>query len=324
MSGPALGIDLGGTKIYAVITDEKHHVISEAKTDTDSGAPPEKIIDDILELGRTALRPLDLDLREVNHIGVAVPSPVDPETGDCHYANNLGWRDISLRELFQSKLGQDVYLGNDGNLGILAEYTCGAARGTRTAVGLYVGTGLGGGIVANGRLHTGYRGLAGEFGHMIIRQGGRRCGCGRRGCAEAYCSKIAFVKAIRKAVFKRGVHTLLPADKFDRNTKNIKSKHLARAYLAGDPAVCAAINRGAYMLGVTAANAAGLIAPECIVLGGGVISALGSEMLPVFRAGFEEHLIGLDPGMIRIALSSLGDAAVAVGATVLARKKGDV
>ena len=324
MSGPALGIDLGGTKTYAAVTDENHRVISEMKVDTDSGASPEKLVGDILELGRNVLRPLDLDLRKIGHIGVAVPSPVDPETGDCHCANNLGWRDISLRDLFRAKLGREIYLGNDGNLGILAEYTCGAAKGVRTAVGLYVGTGLGGGIVANGRLHTGFRGLAGEFGHMIIKEGGRRCGCGRRGCAEAYCSKIAFVKAIRKAVFKRGVRTLLPSDKFNRNTRNIKSKHLARAYLAGDPAVCTAVNRGAYMLGVTAANAANLIAPECIVLGGGVISALGPEMLPVFRAGFEEHLAGVDPAGIRIAIAALGDAAVAVGATILAREKGDV
>ncbi len=320
----ALGIDLGGTKIYAVVTDEKHNLLSEAKTDTDFSAGPEKIVTDIIDLGRRALEPLSLTLDDVEHIGVAIPSPVDPETGDCYFATNLGWKNASMKEFFRQQLGRDVYLGNDGNLGILGEYTCGAAKGFRTVAGYYVGTGLGGGMIINGKLHAGNSGLAGEFGHVIIKQGGRRCGCGHRGCAEAYCSKIAFVKALKKAIFKRGLKTCLPPEKFNRSSRNIKSKQLAKAYAAGDPVVCEVVNKGAYMLGVAAAGTAAVIAPECFILGGGVISALGEEMFPVFRKSFEEHLFGLDPAKIQLRFSSLGDSAVALGATVLARKKGNV
>ena len=322
--GLALGIDLGGTKIYAVVTDRKHNILSDAKINTPAGASPDEIAAAIVELGKTALAPLETTFEELDGIGVAVPAPVDPVTGDCLHATNLGWKNFSMKDIFRELTGREVYLGNDGNLGILAEYHCGAARGFNTVIGYYVGTGLGGGIIINGKLHCGNSGLAGEFGHAIVKQGGRRCGCGRRGCAEAYCSKVAFVKALKKAVFKRGMHTCLPPEKFNEHSKNIKSRQLAKAYRAGDPPVCSVINKGSYMLGVAAASASAMIAPDCIILGGGVISALGEEMYPVFKRSFDDHLFGIDPAKIMIRFTQLGDPAVALGATVLARLKGKV
>ena len=323
-NSPALGIDLGGTKIYAVVTDSKHNIIGEAKAETDYAAGPEKIVSDIIALGVTVLEPLGLTLEDVPHIGVAIPSPVDPLTGDCYHATNLGWKNASLKDFFFHKLNREVYLGNDGNLGVLAEYYCGAAQGFSTVAGYCVGTGLGGGIMINGKLHAGNSGPAGEFGHVIVKQGGRRCACGHKGCAEAYCSKVAFVKAIKKSVFQQGVKTCLSPDKFNKNSRNIKSKHLAKAYRADDPAVVAAVNKGAYMLGVAAAGVASVLAPDCFILGGGVIESMGNEILPVFRNSFNEHLFGLDPAKIQIRFSALGDTAVALGATILARKKGEV
>ena len=323
-NGLALGIDLGGTKIYAVVTDKDHHIISDAKVNTPSGKPPEETAAAIAELGRQALASAGTDFASVDGIGVTIPAPVDPETGDCLHATNLGWKNFSMKKIFRELTGREVYFGNDGNLGILAEYHCGAAKGFRTVIGYYVGTGLGGGIMIDGKLHCGNSGLAGEFGHAIIKQGGRRCGCGHRGCAEAYCSKIAFVKELKKKVFKHGMPTCLPAEKFNAQSRNIKSRQLAKAYLAGDPPVCTVINKGAYMLGVAAASAAAIIAPDCIILGGGVISALGEEMYPVFKRSFDDHLFGIDPAKIQIRFTELGDSAVALGATVLARRNGKV
>lgn len=322
--GHALGIDLGGTKIYAIVTNRDHKILSDAKMNTPVGAAPEEIAKSIVELGKQALEPLGTTLDQLDGIGVAIPASVDPATGDCLHATNLGWKNFSMKKIFQELTGREVYFGNDGNLGILAEYHCGAAKGFRTVIGYYVGTGLGGGIMINGKLHCGNSGLAGEFGHAIIKQGGRRCGCGHRGCAEAYCSKIAFVKALKKAVFKRGAKTMLPSEKFNEQSKNIKSRQLAKAYLAGDPIVCEVINDGAYMLGVAAASAAAIVAPDCIILGGGVISALGEEMFPAFKRSFDDHLFGLDPSKIQIRFTELGDSAVALGASVLARMKGKV
>ena len=322
--GLASGIDLGGTKLYAVVTDENHKCLNELKADTTPGAPPEKIAEDILELGRKVLEPFGLTPETVPNFGLAVPSPVDPLTGDCHQATNLGWKNVSLKEIITGKLNREIYLGNDANLGLLGEYHCGAAKGFSTAAGYFIGTGLGGGIIINGKLHHGNSGLAGELGHVIVKYNGRLCGCGHRGCAEAYCSKVGFVRAIKKAVFKHGLTTSIPSDKLNEETRNIKSKHLAKAYRAGDEVVRKAIDKGAYMLGIAAAGLTATIAPDCIVLGGGVISALGDEFMPVFQAAFAENLFGLPPEKVKICQSALGDRAVAVGATLLARAKGDL
>ncbi|MBR2365333.1 MAG: ROK family protein, partial [Lentisphaeria bacterium] len=179
-------------------------------------------------------------------------------------------------------------------------------------------------LFINGKLVTGNCGLAGEFGHMIIRKGGRVCGCGHKGCVEAYCSKKAYVKAIHKYMKKYDEATLLPADKFNSKSTNIKSKYLKKAYMEGDNAVRAAVDKGSEMLGIAAAGVCAAVAPDCIVLGGGVIAAMGKEILPVFRKSFEKHLFGIPGRKIKLLLSELGDDAVALGAAVYARKKGEI
>ncbi len=318
----SLGIDLGGTKIFAIVTDASHKLLSEAKTVTEAGADPAKVAEQILKTGEEALAKLNVKPKDVAHIGVAVPSSVDPLTGDCHYAPNLGWRKFSMKSLFKRLFGREVYIGNDGNLGILGEYHCGAAHGFKSAVGYFVGTGLGGGIVIDGKLLVGNCGLAGELGHVVIKYGGRRCGCGNRGCIEAYCSKVAFVKGIKKAVLERGLKCSLVSDKFDWGSKNIKSRFLAKAYKQPDTVVRSVVDKGFKMLGASAASICSAVAPDCVILGGGVVETLGEEALPVFKKSFEKHLFGFDPSKIEVRLSSLGDSAVAVGATILAQKKG--
>lgn len=320
----ALGIDLGGSKIYAVVTDSTGKVLSDVKVPTDAASGPEMVAHVIMQTGLEALKKLNIGIKDVHHIGVAVPSPVDPVTGDCHHAPNLGWKNFSMKNRFNSLFGQEVYIGNDGNLGILGEYRCGAAKGFKNVVGYFVGTGLGGGIIIDGKLLVGNSGLGAELGHNIVKHGGRRCGCGHRGCIEAYCSKVAFVKALKKEICKRGAKTSLPPEKFGPESENIKSKHLAKAYIGEDATVRKVVNKGMLMLGVSAASVCATIAPECIVLGGGVMAAMGQEVMPVFRASFENHLFGIAPSKIAIRLSSLGDSAVAVGAAILAREKGRV
>lgn len=320
--GYALGIDLGGTKIYAVVTTEDHQVIGRAKRATNSENSPEATVADMYETAQEALTAANLKWKDICCIGAAVPSPVDPETGECLHAVNLGWKNISLKELLKKKFRRNVVLGNDANLGLLGEHFCGAAKGFRSSVGYFIGTGLGGAIIIDGKLHVGNKGVAGELGHCTVSVGGRRCACGKRGCLEAYCSKIAFVKALKKEVFKRGESTMIPDDKFNAKSRNIKSKYLARAYENEDPPVRKVIDKGLRMLGAAAASVCVSIAPECIVIGGGFAEALGKSLLPPFEASFRTHLFGIAPEDVVIRLSELGDDAVAVGATISARGLG--
>ena len=320
----ALGIDLGGSKIYAVVTDPDDKVLASAKLPTPADAAPEIIIRTMLETAGNALEKLNLKLDDVSCIGAAFPSPIDPATGDCTFATNLGGRSFSAKAIFRELTGRDVSLGNDGDLGTLAEFRRDGNDSEKSLIGFFIGTGLGGGIILDGKLLEGNSGMAAELGHMIVRKGGRRCGCGHRGCIEAYCSKVAFVKAIQKGIRQRNCQTLLPPDKFTLESTNIKSKYLSKAYRGRDPLVCEVIDKGAVMLGIAAASVCAVVAPERIVLGGGVIDSMGDVILPVFRKSFEKHLFGMDPSKIRLLLSWHGDDAVALGAAVYAANEGNV
>lgn len=320
--GLSLGIDLGGSKIYAVVADENNTILSRAKNPTPDVMDPVLLASSLIDTGKQALGELNLSLDDVSCIGAALPSPVDPETGDCHFATNLSVKKFSMKTLFRKLVNKEVFLGNDGNLGLLSEVTCGCASGYKNVVGYFIGTGLGGGLYLDGKLLIGNCGLAGELGHMIIRKGGRICGCGHKGCVEAYCSKKAYVKAIHKYLRKYDEETLLPPDKFNGKSTNIKSKYLKKAYLEGDNAVRAAVDKGSEMLGIAAAGVCSAVAPDCIILGGGVVASMGKEIMPVFRKSFEKHLFGIPSGRIALMLSTLGDDAVALGAAIYARKNG--
>jgi glucokinase len=302
-----------------VVTSADHKVVARAKRSTNPEGSPEETVADMYATAEEAITAAGLNWNGIEYIGAAVPSPVDPITGECLQATNLGWKNVSLKELLKKEFGKEVVLGNDANLGLLGEHYCGAAKGFRSSVGYFIGTGLGGAIIIDGKLHLGNKGVAGELGHCTVKVGGRRCGCGNRGCLEAYCSKVAFVKALKKEVFKRGECTMLPEDKFNEKSRNIKSKYLARAYENADPVVRKVIDKGLRMLGVAAASICSTLSPECIVIGGGFAEALGDSLLPPFEAAFRPHLFGLKPEDVVIRLSALGDDAVAVGATLLAR-----
>ncbi|OGV53111.1 MAG: hypothetical protein A2017_04535 [Lentisphaerae bacterium GWF2_44_16] len=319
--GLSLGIDLGGTKILAVLANSDMKPLAEAKSSTRIVPDPAMIAEQIKETGFEVLRGINASIDDVSVIGVAVPSSVDPRTGDCVHSPNLGLKNYSLKKHLEKFFGRDVYLANDGNCGVLAEFHAGAARGFNSVVAYFVGTGLGGGIIIDGKLLVGNGGIAGELGHTIVKYGGRKCNCGNKGCLEAYCSKAGFVKAIQRNIDGKGLKCSV--GKFIKNG-NIKSRYLALAYENLDPAVCRAVNNGIKMLGAAAASHVSTVAPECIILGGGVVEAIGDEFMEIFIESFKEHLFGIKPSEIAVRRASLGDSAVAIGATILAAKKGKI
>lgn len=316
----SLGIDLGGSKIYAVVKNRDGEVVGRAKTATKRGADPKPVVTAMRETAETALAAAGLKIDDVEHIGAAVPSSIDPDTGDCHFAPNLGWRNFSLRQSFQREFNHPVFLENDVNSGTYAEYAVGAGKGFNSVVGYFIGTGLGGGVILNGELVSGVGGCAGELGHAIVEYGGRTCGCGHKGCVEAYCSKVAFVKEIKRRIKEKGEKSVL-AKHLGPGMDNIKSKWLAEALRAGDETTRKVLRRGMRRLGAAAASVGAVLSPECFILGGGVMESMGEDLLPWFMDGFERHLFALDPNKVSIELSALGDDAVALGAALLAEKR---
>jgi len=311
-----IGIDLGGTKILAIAVDSDHRVIANSKGSTPVAAGVAGICSRMKELADETVAKTGVSWDRIHQVGIAVPTSIDPATGDALHAPALGWRNQPVKPAVEEIFGRPVVLENDVNCGTLAEAKTGAAKSQRIVVGYFVGTGLGGGIVINGKLHTGLKGAGAELGHEVVRANGRRCGCGKKGCIEAYCSKTAFCRQFEKLLPKQP--SLLSKLGHLDFSSGIKSKVLKKAYRAEDEVVCSVLNKGMEMLGIACANMMSVIGPDCIVIGGGVIEALGKELMPVIEKSTKEHLFAFAPEDVNLKLSRLGDNAVPLGAAILA------
>lgn len=304
------GVDIGGTKIHCVVADSAGTVRGRARTRTKG----ERGFAAVLERARGCLveacGAAGVELAALSAVGVGAPSAVTPE-GVAVRAPNLGWRNAPLVSAFSALLGKPVQAGNDCDLGTFGEHVYGAGQASRTLVGLFPGTGLGGGIVRQGRIMRGENGLAGELGHMIVVVDGRECGCGHRGCLEAYASKTGMARALAERRRRRKkASTLDPAD-----VRTLRGSVLAAAYRGGDEVAREVVDEAARFLGVGVANVITLLGPDTVVIGGGVFEALGRELLGTVRRAAREH--AFPPASFkdtRIVLCALGDDVVALGA----------
>jgi glucokinase len=313
-----IGMDLGGTKILAAVVDGQGHIVAEAKVKTLPREGPDAVIGRMIETAQQAARMAEVGWSQIGGIGVGAPGPLDPETGIVRHAPNLpGWKEVPLAGRLSQALGVPVYVENDVNLGTLGEHTLGAGRGTRDMVGIFVGTGVGGGLILDGKLRSGYRHAAAEVGHMIVLADGPVCGCGKRGCLEAVASRTAIDRDIRLGI-AAGRQSLL-AKQLERKGR-ITSGLLARAWREGDALVVEVLERAQWYLGLLTASVVNLVDPEMIVFGGGVVEALGEEFLAPIRVTARQYFIqqaGADK--VQIVAARLGDDAGVLGAAVLAR-----
>jgi glucokinase len=319
-----MGIDVGGTKVLVLVLDDDYNILSRAKGNTlKGGATPEETCGAIKNLADDALEKAGAKWSDIIDLGVAVPTSIDPQSGEAFLSPALGWKNIPIRKIMSKALGRELFIENDVNCGILAEHLKGAAKPFKNVVGFFVGTGLGGGIIINGELYRGARGLAGELGHETIKFNGRKCGCGKRGCLEAYCSKTAFAKKLRKIVESKKGKTVLSKTN-DAKFKNLKSSDLAKAYFDGDELVREVLEDGFYMLGLATANIVSILDPECVVYGGGVVEALGGSIIKPITQGFSENLFGKKSSDTCLVISELGDDAVPMGAMINAKMRGKI
>ncbi len=324
MADLTIGIDLGGSKILALVTDQAGQVLARAKQRTDVEAGLDGIAAQMRDAAVKALEKCERSWEDVREIGAAVPGAVTPGEGVVLHAPALGWRNAPAGKLLSDLFERPVVLENDVNCGTFAEFSLGAAKGSESVVGYFVGTGLGGAVIIDGKVRRGRTGVAGELGHEIVRYNGRRCGCGHKGCIEAYSSKTAFCKRFRKLILEKKKKSLLPGMVRDKSFKTIRSKELAKAYRRNDKITRKVLEQGARMLGVATANLCAIVAPECVVYGGGVMEALGEELMPFIREAFEEHLFGIRPEDVSLVLSALGDDAVPLGAALAAQRGGAI
>ena len=315
-----VGVDMGGTKILAAVIDAEGEIVQQAKRATKPKKGPDAVIKRITRCIQVAIDGAELNPSQIRAIGIGSPGPLDPETGIIIFAPNLGWSNVPLKAKLEANLSIPTFVDNDVNAGTLGEYAFGAGQGVKSLVGIFVGTGIGGGIILNGKLYHGVNKTAGEVGHMIVEAKGPRCGCGNFGCLEAVASRTAITRDLQKAILKKGKQSKL-TELNGGNLDLIRSKAIARAVKHGDKPTIKVVQRAAKYLGISVASIVHFLNPEMVVLGGGVIEAMGDSLLDPIRHAAAEYALPTTMDGVQIVAATLGDNAGVIGASVLARER---
>ena len=315
-----VGVDMGGTKILAAVINAKGEIVQQAKRATKPKKGPEEVIERITRCIREAIDGAELKPSQIRAIGIGSPGPLDPETGVIIFAPNLGWSNVPLKAKLEANLSIPTFVDNDVNVGTLGEYAFGAGQGVKNLVGIFVGTGIGGGIILDGKLFHGVNKTAGEVGHMIVEVKGPRCGCGNFGCLEAVASRTAITRDLQKAILKKGKKSKL-TELNGGNLDLIRSKAIARAVKHGDKPTIKVMQRAAKYLGISVASIVHFLNPEMVVLGGGVVEAMGDSLLDPIRHAAAEYALPTTMDGVQIIAATLGDNAGVIGASVLARER---
>jgi glucokinase len=311
------GIDLGGTKIQTVVMrDEDHSVLGQARRLTPHEGGPPAVIDALVACMSEAADAARLDVAHLDGIGVGVPGEVDAAAGTLARAGNLPeWEHpVPLAATLAERLGVSAKLGNDVSVATNAELSLGAGKGAKSLLGVFWGTGVGGGVALDGKLWHG-RGDAGEIGHMVVKQGGARCTCGRRGCVEAYAGRRA-MEAKAKRLVDKGHHTDLFEIMRERKRETLSSGVWAHALAHEDKLAQRLIERAVKALGSGIASAVNLLDVELVLIGGGLGTRFGESMLERILAAMKPHLFK-DEHPPTLRLASLGDLGGALGAALL-------
>jgi glucokinase len=307
------GVDLGGTKIQAIVTDGAAEVLGSARRETPQ-AGPESVMLEIVEAVRVALDDAGVEPMGIEAIGVGAPGSIDAASGTVLQVPNIeGWDEpYPLGPALAEELGRPVLIGNDVNVAVEAERRFGAGRGFTSFLGVFWGTGVGGGIVVDGK-HLAGRGSAGEIGHVCAKPGGRRCNCGLYGCVEAYAGRAQLEERARDAAKEH--KTILFELMEKRGRDRLTSGVWLRALQAGDRVAEELIERAVQALGVGIGSAVTLLDVEAVVIGGGLGERLGPDWLARIEAEANEHTFFDDKPVYRLA--ELGDMGGAIGASLL-------
>ena len=315
-----VGFDLGGTKMMATVYGAGFKALASAKAKTPVNDGPKAVLARIRETIAEALKEAKIPARALAGIGVGCPGVLDLDEGIILEAPNLAWKRVPLRALLAGWFHCPVVLANDVDAGTYGEYRFGAGKGARTLVGVFPGTGIGGGCVYAGKLLRGKTGSAMEIGHFPIRENGRLCGCGKRGCLEALAGRLAISAEVAQASF-RGEAPYVAANA-GSELKKLKSGLLAKAVKAGDVAVERIIRDAMRLMGRAIGGVVNLLAPDVVVLGGGLVEAMPRLALEEVRLGLKETAMASLAQQVKVVEADLGDDATTLGAAALVAESG--
>ncbi|HKG20933.1 MAG TPA: ROK family protein [Blastocatellia bacterium] len=318
MGSYLLGIDLGGTKVSAAVFDEGNRIVGRARAKTRAQRDDEDVFETIAKTGREAVADAGIESKHLIALGIGSPGPLDPDSGYIVDSVNIKFKNFPLGPRLSERFGCPAFVINDVSAGTYGEFKAGAGRGASHVLGIFIGTGIGGGLILDGSLYHGFSKNAGEVGHIIIKAGGPQCGCGNRGCLEALASRTAMTRKIKKAI--RTGHKTIIKRMVDKKADVIPSSVLKEAYDAGDRVVMKVVHQAAHYVGVGVGSLVNLLGPEAVVLGGGVIDALGEYMMETIESVTREVAFEFTTKDLRIVRAELGDDSGVTGAALLARE----
>ncbi len=309
-----IGVDLGGTNIVAGLVDENNKIIEKAQTPTNIPRPPEKIFDDIAKVVKEVLEKSGVPLSEVKSIGVGTPGSVNKANGYIDFANNLEFNKVPAKEMLEARIGKTVYLDNDANCAALGEAVAGAGNGVKNFVAVTLGTGVGSGIIVDGKLVVGMNYAAGEMGHHVIVYDGEQCNCGRRGCWEKYASATALIGQTKDAM--RHDHDSKMWE-LVKNIDEVNGRTSFDAMRMGDATAKNVVDRYINYVACGIINIVNALQPEMICIGGGIANEGENLLEPIRRILERERYSIYAKKQTLICKAELGNDAVVIGAALL-------
>ena len=313
-----IGIDIGGTNIACGIVDDDCRIIARSKVKTNSPRPYSEILEDIKQSVRMACAEAGLSPSGAECVGIGCPGTCNHDSGVVEYSNNLGFVNVPLRGDMESEFGIKVYLDNDANAAAFGEYCAGSAKGSRNAVVITLGTGVGSGIIIDGKLYSGSNFAGGEIGHTVIVADGLPCTCGRKGCFEAYSSATGLVRMTAEAAELNP--SSLVAELIRRDGK-VSARTAYLAMKQGDPTGFAVTEQYVKYLACGITNTINIFQPDILCIGGGVCNEGDTLLLPL-RARVAEQIYSRNSAKnTEIVICSLGNDAGIIGAAMLCMSK---
>lgn len=311
-----IGIDLGGTNIVAGVVNEKYEIIAKAKTPTNRPRPVEAICADMAKVALEAVASAGLTIDDIESVGVGSPGTVNSDTGVIEYANNLDFNDAPVAELIRKVIDKPVYCENDANAAAYGEFVAGSAKGANNAVCITLGTGVGGGIIIDGKIYSGFNFAGAELGHMVVEVDGPKCTCGRHGCFEVYSSATGLIRMTKEAMEAN------PDSKMHEMMGDHVSGRLAfNAMRAGDDAAKGVVDKYIKYLAAGIANTINIFQPEILCIGGGVCNEGDALLIPLKEAVNKEIYTRNGGKNTEIVIASLGNDAGIIGAAFLGLAK---
>ena len=309
-----IGIDLGGTNIKVGIVNNNYEIISRASTKTNLPRPAEEIVDGICETVDIALNNAKINISDIYSIGIGTPGSANRSSGIVLYSNNLGFKNVHLGEMLKKRLKKDIYVENDANAAAFGEYLAGGGKGYENVVVITLGTGVGGGIIIDGKIYTGYNFCGAELGHIVIEYNGRPCTCGRKGCFEAYSSATALIISTKKAMENNKNSKLWD---IAGSLENVDGKTAFDGMRADDETAKEVVREYIEYLGCGLTNIVNIFQPQMLLIGGGICKEGDNLILPLKKIIEKEAYCIDENDSTKLGICKLGNDAGIIGAAFL-------